>query len=107
MNLPKVIGYVDIPKNLKAHNDGFYREIANALVPGKALLIEYDNFEQLKKGRRCVLNAAMYKFGSGHIRTASEDVNLYVWLKNGTPSHLEKIETQELLSGLFIEDNRK
>lgn len=86
---PKVIGFVDIPLNLKDYgNSGFTRRIVRALLPGKALQIDLQSEESARHYQHIVLNAGIHEFGAGHVQTAIDGQMIYVWLRASEPDPL-------------------
>jgi hypothetical protein len=100
-----VIGYTEIPDLRKHGGDGFCKGVVEQLVPGKALVLEYEFHSDLEKDRRNIINAATRKFGSRKLLTATEGNKLYLWLNEGIETSLQTTDGKPVV-GTFIQNAR-
>jgi hypothetical protein len=99
-----VLGYSEIPTNLKQYGDSFCKQLAEQLIPGKAIVVQYDDFGELKKDQRNIMNNANRRFGAGRARTATDipTLKLYIWLKPGEDAMLTFAKSLPI-AGTFIQ----
>lgn len=88
---PEIVKIDKIPGHLRSF-ESMSKDIVSLLPElddGKALVLKFRDFEELKRGRKQILTAGIRKFGaSGLVKTGSIDNFLYVWLlsKETTPN---------------------
>jgi len=99
---PEILGLVEIPQDVRGVNSIFGIKVVNMLEPGRAVKIRIDNAAQRRVYQKRILKVASNHFGTGKIRTASDDDFLYVWLKEGEYADLNLPESK--LHGLFIQN---
>lgn len=99
---PEIVRIDKIPGRLRSF-ESISKDIV-ALLPqledGMAIVLQFKDLEELKRGRKQILTAGIRFFGiSGEVKTGSIDNNLYVWMlsKETTPNEEIKSEFKKLM----------
>jgi len=81
---PEIIGISKIPESAR-NFESFSKDIVSLLPEieaGKCLILNFNDEEELRIGRKQILTAGMRQYGSGRVRTGSEQNRLFVWLRD-------------------------
>ncbi len=82
--MPRILGYTDIPAHLKDYS-GMPAKIVEHIQQDKALVVELEDCERVFKYQRCLINAAIKRYGKGKMQTAIEGNRIYLWLREEEP----------------------
>lgn len=99
---PEIVRIDQIPGHLRSI-ESISKDIV-ALLPqmedGQAMVLHFENEEELKRGRKQILTAGIRFFGkAGEVKTGSQGTELYVWMlsKETTPNEQIKSEFKRLM----------
>ena len=81
MEIPKIVGYVEIPKpgERKDYYSSLTKKLAEALVPGSAIKLEFTSDEEAKRFQRSLHNQCRRIYGHGAVQTSCVENVLTYW----------------------------
>lgn len=105
---PKIIGPVHLPE-ISRRRSLIGKQVMLKLPDlqaGYALEVEFSDFDDLKIGRKQILQACGVVYGFGRVKTASEGNRLFVWLLPGEIDFASKVVKHRFGNVAEVQDDQ-